>query len=138
MNSPSVVIELALSGLVIGCVYALVAWGFTIVFNATGLVNFAAGELVMMGGVISATLHARYALPPIITVPMTVIGGRRGVRGDGSLFSSEGASPSPHDACDDYDRIGNRSEGGDALPDRQRLSISASIFRIRISPASRN
>ncbi|MCK1394432.1 branched-chain amino acid ABC transporter permease [Bradyrhizobium sp. 1] len=73
MNSLSVVIELAVSGLVIGCVYALVAWGFTIVFNATGLVNFAAGELVMMGGVISATLHTRFALQPIVTVPLTVI-----------------------------------------------------------------
>jgi branched-chain amino acid transport system permease protein len=73
MDNLNVLAQIATSGIVIGCIYALVAWGFTIVFNATGLINFAAGELVMMGGVISAALNARYGLPPLISVPCTIV-----------------------------------------------------------------
>lgn len=64
--------QIAVSGLLIGCIYALVAWGFTIVYNATGIINFAAGEFVMMGGVISAALNASFGWPPLTAVPVTV------------------------------------------------------------------
>lgn len=36
------------SGVTVGAVYALVALGFAIIFNATGVVNFAQGEFVML------------------------------------------------------------------------------------------
>jgi branched-chain amino acid transport system permease protein len=38
------------SGLSMGCIYALVGFGFVLVYNAVGAVNFAHGELVMWGG----------------------------------------------------------------------------------------
>lgn len=44
------------SGFSTGALYALIALGFTIVFNATKVTNFAHGEFVMMGGLISASL----------------------------------------------------------------------------------
>lgn len=66
-------IQIAVSGLLAGCIYVLVAWGFTIVYNATGIINFAAGEFVMMGGVISAALSSRLGLAPLVSVPLTVI-----------------------------------------------------------------
>lgn len=72
MNSAEMAIQIAVSGLVIGCIYALVAWGFTIVYNATGLINFAAGEFVMMGGVIYATLDTALPSIPLFTVPLTI------------------------------------------------------------------
>jgi len=46
------------SGLTAGAIYALVALGFTIVFNASGAINFAQGEFVMIGGMSAATLVA--------------------------------------------------------------------------------
>src|SRR3954462_2216427 len=46
------------SGLTAGAIYALVALGFTIVFNASGAINFAQGEFVMVGGMSAATLVA--------------------------------------------------------------------------------
>ena len=46
------------SGLTVGAVYALVALGFTIIFNASGVVNFAQGEFVMLGGMITVFAHA--------------------------------------------------------------------------------
>lgn len=42
--------QLAVSGVAVGCVYALVALGFNAIFNATGIVNFAQGNLVLWGG----------------------------------------------------------------------------------------
>lgn len=49
-------LQTALSGLSTGALYSLIALGFTIVFNATKVTNFAHGEFVMMGGLISAAL----------------------------------------------------------------------------------
>lgn len=60
MDTFNMATQIAVSGLLIGCIYVLVAWGFTIVYNATGIINFAAGEFVMMGGVISAALNASW------------------------------------------------------------------------------
>jgi branched-chain amino acid transport system permease protein len=42
-------IQLLINGLAIGSVYALAAIGFVIVYSATGVVNFAAGQFVMFG-----------------------------------------------------------------------------------------
>jgi branched-chain amino acid transport system permease protein len=38
------------SGLTVGTVYALVALGFTLIYNASDVINFAQGEFVMLGG----------------------------------------------------------------------------------------
>lgn len=42
--------QFLLSGVTVGAVYALVALGFTIIYNASDVVNFAQGEFVMLGG----------------------------------------------------------------------------------------
>ncbi|MDT1062101.1 branched-chain amino acid ABC transporter permease [Paracoccus sp. CPCC 101403] len=46
-------LQFLFSGLTVGAVYALVALGFTIIYNASGVVNFAQGEFVMLGGMIT-------------------------------------------------------------------------------------
>ena len=51
-------LQFVASGLTAGAIYALVALGFTIVFNASGAINFAQGEFVMVGGMSAATLVA--------------------------------------------------------------------------------
>lgn len=52
-----------ISGITLGAIYAIVALGFTIIFNVTGVVNFAQGEFVMLGGMISYWLFALIHLP---------------------------------------------------------------------------
>ncbi|OGK78756.1 MAG: ABC transporter permease [Candidatus Rokubacteria bacterium GWC2_70_16] len=44
------------SGIAIGCVYALVALGFVLIYKATEVVNFAQGELLMLGAFLGYTL----------------------------------------------------------------------------------
>lgn len=43
-----------LSGLTVGAIYALVALGFAIIYNASHVINFAQGEFVMIGGMATA------------------------------------------------------------------------------------
>ncbi|SDP69224.1 branched-chain amino acid ABC transporter permease [Phyllobacterium sp. OV277] len=51
-------LQFLLSGITVGAVYALVALGFTIIYNASGVVNFAQGEFVMLGGMITVFTYA--------------------------------------------------------------------------------
>jgi branched-chain amino acid transport system permease protein len=48
-------LQLLFAGLTAGAVYAVTALGFTVVYNATGVVNFAQGEFVMLGAMMAAT-----------------------------------------------------------------------------------
>ncbi|WP_411033588.1 branched-chain amino acid ABC transporter permease [Shinella sp. BYT-45] len=51
-------LQFLLSGITVGAVYALVALGFTIIYNASDVVNFAQGEFVMLGGMITVFAYA--------------------------------------------------------------------------------
>lgn len=55
--------QYCLSGLTTGGVYALIALGFSLVYNATGVINFAQGEFVMLGGMITAAAMVGWGLP---------------------------------------------------------------------------
>jgi branched-chain amino acid transport system permease protein len=61
------------SGLATGCVYALIALGFVLIFKATDVVNFAQGEFVMVSGFISYTLLIRGGLPYWLVLLVTVV-----------------------------------------------------------------
>lgn len=50
------ILQLLAAGIGTGSIYALIALGFNVVFKSTGAMNFAQGEWVMMGGIISAAL----------------------------------------------------------------------------------
>ncbi|MCA0399949.1 MAG: branched-chain amino acid ABC transporter permease [Proteobacteria bacterium] len=57
-------LQFSMSGLTVGAIYALVALGFTIIYNASDVVNFAQGEFVMIGGMVSVfALAAGLPLP---------------------------------------------------------------------------
>ncbi len=49
-------LQFLFSGLTVGAVYALVALGFTLIYNASDVVNFAQGEFVMIGGLTTVFL----------------------------------------------------------------------------------
>jgi branched-chain amino acid transport system permease protein len=52
-----------MAGLTYGMIYAVVGMGFNIIYNATGVINFAQGEFVMLGGMIAVSLIAWLPLP---------------------------------------------------------------------------
>jgi branched-chain amino acid transport system permease protein len=51
-------LQYLLSGLTVGAIYALVALGFSIIYNASQVINFAQGEFVMIGGMATVSLIA--------------------------------------------------------------------------------
>jgi len=68
-----------ITGLTIGAIYALVAMGFNIIHNATGIVNFAQCEFISLGGMLMYTLVvlARFSMPVsffLSTAVVTLIG----------------------------------------------------------------
>jgi branched-chain amino acid transport system permease protein len=56
------------SGLTVGAVYALVALGFTLIYNASDVINFAQGEFVMLGGMTTVFLAAAGVPIPLAAV----------------------------------------------------------------------
>lgn len=58
MQTGSAVLQLLVAGIGTGSIYALIALGFNVVFKSTGAMNFAQGEWVVMGGMISALSFA--------------------------------------------------------------------------------
>ena len=64
-------IQQVINGLVLGCVYAIVALGYTMVYGIIQLINFAHGELVMIGALVAfsvISLLAGSGLPPLVIV----------------------------------------------------------------------
>lgn len=75
--SLDLLLQFLVSGLTIGAIYALVALGFTIVYNVTGIINFAQGEFVMLGGLLTYSFSDRGAglgLPLAAAVPLAILG----------------------------------------------------------------
>jgi branched-chain amino acid transport system permease protein len=54
----SAIVQFLSSGVTEGARYALAALGFTLIYNASGAINFAQGESIMLGGMITAVLIA--------------------------------------------------------------------------------
>jgi branched-chain amino acid transport system permease protein len=63
MPSGVELIQSLVNGLGIGLIYGLIAIGFSVIYNASGIVNFAQGVFVMLGGMFAHTLLVRYGLP---------------------------------------------------------------------------
>ncbi len=63
MPDPAYVAQILVSGLGVGCIYGLIGIGFCVIYNASGIVNFAQGAFVMLGGMITHALVQRMGLP---------------------------------------------------------------------------
>lgn len=72
MDFLSQIIQLVFSGLTIGSIYALIAIGFVITYNITGVLNFAQGEFAMLGAFICISLVS-LGVPQFLSIFFTVI-----------------------------------------------------------------
>jgi len=74
MTSWSLIPQLLPSGITIGAIYALVALGFVTIIRASQIINFAQGEFVMLGGVITFFLLKGLNFPyPVAALVAIVI-----------------------------------------------------------------
>jgi branched-chain amino acid transport system permease protein len=67
------IVQQIISGLALGCVYGLIALGFVLIFKATEVINFAQGEMVMIGAFIAFTLITIFNVPFVLAFLLTPI-----------------------------------------------------------------
>lgn len=65
--------QVTLNGIALGCVYALVALGFVLIYKATEVINFAQGELMMVGAYIYFSLVTAGGLAPLWAFGVTLV-----------------------------------------------------------------
>ena len=65
-------LQLIVSGAAIGCIYALIALGFVLIYKATETVNFAQGDLMMIGGFIGLSAMTVIGLPFALAFAATI------------------------------------------------------------------
>lgn len=85
------IIQLIISGLTIGSIYALIATGFVITYNITGVLNFAQGEFAMLGAMIAISLVAAgvsHMLAFIMAILIVLV--------SGALFERAAIHPARH------------------------------------------
>ena len=63
MQDAARILQLVVNGAASGCIYGLIALGFVLIYKATEMVNFAQGDVMMLGGFVAFTLIAQFHLP---------------------------------------------------------------------------
>lgn len=71
-----------LSGLSTGAIYALIGFGFAIIYNTTSIINFAQGEFVMLGGMISVYFLSGLKFP----LPLAILAAISLATAAGAIF----------------------------------------------------
>ena len=72
MNS-AFLIQLLVNGLVVGTLYGVVAMSFVLIYKATQVVNFAQGELLLIGAWVCWALLTRFQVPFWLGMPLTLV-----------------------------------------------------------------
>lgn len=72
MNLGHQLAQYLLSGLSTGAIYSLIGVGFAIIHNATGIINFAQGELVMLGGMFTLFFLTALNLPLLAAIILAI------------------------------------------------------------------
>ncbi len=66
-------VPLMISGLAIGVIYGMIGMGFALIFKATGVVNFAQGEVMMLIAYMAYSIASSWALPFWGLLAITVV-----------------------------------------------------------------
>ena len=67
------IIQYIIYGITVGGIYALVALGFNIIYNATDVINFAQGEFVMLGAMVMVFLHSALQIPLVLAFFLSIL-----------------------------------------------------------------
>ncbi|MEM2157752.1 MAG: branched-chain amino acid ABC transporter permease, partial [Sulfolobales archaeon] len=66
-------LQIFVNAMLLGGMYAIISIGLNIIFGVLKIVNFAHGELIMLGMYISYWLAVIYGLNPYLTLPLTAL-----------------------------------------------------------------
>ncbi|NML84468.1 MAG: branched-chain amino acid ABC transporter permease [Polaromonas sp.] len=65
-------LQFLFSGITVGATYALAALGFTLIYNASNVINFAQGEFIMLGGML-AVYFSQAGLPLSVALVLAIL-----------------------------------------------------------------
>ena len=74
MSALSTILRQIINGLQSGSIYALVALGYSMVYGIIMLLNFAHGDIIMIGAYIAWLCVARFALNPVFAILFAILG----------------------------------------------------------------
>lgn len=64
-------LQIVLSGILLGGLYACMAIGFSVIWGVTGLINLAHGSMILIGAYLTWWLHTTTGIDPFLTLPLT-------------------------------------------------------------------
>lgn len=67
------ILEHLLNGISLGSIYAIIALGYTMVYGIAKMLNFAHGDVIMIGAYVSFFAVSRFSLPPVIGVLLAAV-----------------------------------------------------------------
>jgi branched-chain amino acid transport system permease protein len=73
MSLADQLLQYLFTGITIGAIYGMVALGFNIIYSATGIINLAQGEFVMLGGMMMVYLTAIIKLPMVVSFFLSIL-----------------------------------------------------------------
>ena len=62
-----------ISGISLGSIYAIIALGYTMVYGIAKMLNFAHGDVIMVGAYVCFFAASKYQLPPLVGILAAVV-----------------------------------------------------------------
>ena len=66
-------LSVLIGGLVLGCTYGILALGYSLIYQASGYMNFTQPNLLMLGAFIGLTLFEKMGLPYVVMLPLAML-----------------------------------------------------------------
>ena len=64
--------QLLVGGIAVGCIYALIGFGYSLIYSASALMSFVQGEVFMLGAYVAFTVYVLYNIPFALAVLIAV------------------------------------------------------------------
>ncbi len=72
LDAPIFSVQLLIDGLLVGAIFALVAYGMALVWGVMNIINICQGEYVMLGGFITYLLFS-WGISPFVGIPVAFV-----------------------------------------------------------------
>jgi len=73
MFTPEIILQTLISGLLTGCIYALVAVGLCLIWGLMEIVNFAHGQFMMLSMFLAFWMYTLFGLDPLLSLPLGAV-----------------------------------------------------------------
>ena len=73
MYDLSTLLQFLIGGLSLGCIYGLVGIGYSVLYNSSGIINFAQGGFVMLGGMLTYILYTLVGVPLVFAMLAAIV-----------------------------------------------------------------